>query len=297
MSTTVPPSHVAVSARGVTKTYGSGSNQVTALNAVGLDIRAGEFTAIMGASGSGKSTLLHSLAGLDSIDSGTIVVEGVDITQLSDSQLTTLRRDRIGFVFQSFNLLPMLTAKENILLPLELAGRKVDEQWFGMLVQRFGLAERLGHRPSQLSGGQIQRVALTRALVTRPAVIFADEPTGNLDSASTEAVLSFLRESVDVLGHTVVMKTTLPTGQIAFFACMTAESSPMSTSARKRCRHSEYSETSAAAQAPCRRHHDCPHERLHRHCCSRRQFSWRRRARTNDRAGRRCERGCATHVR
>ena len=207
MSTTVPPSHVAVSARGVTKTYGSGSNQVTALNAVGLDIRAGEFTAIMGASGSGKSTLLHSLAGLDSIDSGTIVVEGVDITQLSDSQLTTLRRDRIGFVFQAFNLLPMLTAKENILLPLELAGRKVDEQWFGMLVQRFGLAERLGHRPSQLSGGQIQRVALTRALVTRPAVIFADEPTGNLDSASTEAVLSFLRESVDVLGHTVVMVT------------------------------------------------------------------------------------------
>lgn len=207
MSTTVPPSPVAVSAREVTKTYGSDSNQVTALNAVGLDIRAGEFTAIMGASGSGKSTLLHSLAGLDSIDSGTIVVEGVDITQLSDSQLTTLRRDRIGFVFQSFNLLPMLTAKENILLPLELAGRKVDEQWFGMLVQRFGLAERLGHRPSQLSGGQIQRVALTRALVTRPAVIFADEPTGNLDSASTEAVLSFLRESVDVLGHTVVMVT------------------------------------------------------------------------------------------
>lgn len=207
MSTTVPPAPVAVSARGVTKTYGSGSNQVTALNAVGLDIRAGEFTAIMGASGSGKSTLLHSLAGLDSIDSGAIVVEGVDITQLSDSQLTTLRRDRIGFVFQSFNLLPMLTAKENILLPLELAGRKVDEQWFGMLVQRFGLAERLGHRPSQLSGGQIQRVALTRALVTRPAVIFADEPTGNLDSASTEAVLSFLRESVDVLGHTVVMVT------------------------------------------------------------------------------------------
>lgn len=207
MTTQAPPTPVAVSARSVTKTYGSGNGRVVALNGVNLDIHAGQFTAIMGASGSGKSTLLHSLAGLDSIDSGTITVEGIEITALSDSQLTKLRRDRIGFVFQSFNLLPMLTAQENILLPLELAGRKADQQWFGMLAQRFGLAERLSHRPSELSGGQIQRVALMRALITRPAVIFADEPTGNLDSASTEAVLSFLRESVDVLGHTVVMVT------------------------------------------------------------------------------------------
>lgn len=201
------PTSIAIRARDIVKTYGSGNNRVQALGGVNLDIEHGEFTAIMGASGSGKSTLLHSLAGLDSIDSGTVEIDGTDITKLGDGALTKLRRDRVGFIFQSFNLLPMLTAKENILLPLDLAGRKVDQPWFTTLVERFGLTERLSHLPSQLSGGQIQRVAITRALITNPSVIFADEPTGNLDSVTTDAVLDFLRVSVAEFGQTVVMVT------------------------------------------------------------------------------------------
>lgn len=201
------PESPAIRARGLTKTYGSGMSEVRALDGVDLDIRRGEFTAIMGASGSGKSTLLHSLAGLDSIDAGTVEIDGTDITTLSDSALTKLRRSRVGFIFQSFNLLPMLSAKENILLPLDLSNTKVDQPWFDTLTERFGLSERLSHLPSQLSGGQIQRVAITRALVTNPSVVFADEPTGNLDSVTTDAVLDFLRISVAEFGQTVVMVT------------------------------------------------------------------------------------------
>jgi putative ABC transport system ATP-binding protein len=174
---------------------------------VDLDIARGAFTAIMGPSGSGKSTLLHVLAGLDEVTSGSIELEGTEITALRDDALTRLRRERIGFVFQSFNLLPMLTAEQNILLPLELAGTRVDRAWFDTLTSAFGIADRLDHLPSQLSGGQIQRVAISRALVTSPAVVFADEPTGNLDSRTTEEVLDFLRLSVDEFGQTVVMVT------------------------------------------------------------------------------------------
>ena len=198
---------VALRARAVTRTYGSGAGTVTALDAVDLDITRGAFTAIMGPSGSGKSTLLHALAGLDEVSSGSIELEGTEITSLRDDALTRLRRERIGFVFQSFNLLPMLTAEQNILLPLELAGTRVDRAWLDTLTSAFGIADRLDHLPSQLSGGQIQRVAISRALVTSPAVVFADEPTGNLDSRTTEEVLDFLRLSVDEFGQTVVMVT------------------------------------------------------------------------------------------
>ena len=198
---------VALRARAVTRTYGSGEGTVTALDAVDLDIARGAFTAIMGPSGSGKSTLLHVLAGLDEVTSGSIELEGTEITSLRDDALTRLRRERIGFVFQSFNLLPMLTAEQNILLPLELAGTRVDRAWMDTLTSAFGIADRLDHLPSQLSGGQIQRVAISRALVTSPAVVFADEPTGNLDSRTTEEVLDFLRLSVDEFGQTVVMVT------------------------------------------------------------------------------------------
>ena len=197
----------AVVARGVTRTYGSGAGSVTALDAVDLDIARGAFTAIMGPSGSGKSTLLHILAGLDVVDSGSILLDGTEITALGDDALTKLRREKIGFVFQSFNLLPMLTAEQNILLPLELAGTRVDRAWLETLTSAFGIADRLDHLPSQLSGGQIQRVAISRALVTSPAVVFADEPTGNLDSRTTEEVLDFLRLSVDEFHQTVVMVT------------------------------------------------------------------------------------------
>ena len=201
------PGAPAIIARAIRKTYGTGESRVHALNGVDLDIRSGEFTAIMGASGSGKSTLLHALAGLDSIDEGLVEIEGTDITQLSDTALTKLRRDRVGFIFQSFNLLPMLSAKQNILLPLDLAGTRVDQPWFDTLVETFGLQERLDHLPSQLSGGQIQRVAITRALITNPSVVFADEPTGNLDSRTTQSVLDFLRLSVNEFGQTIVMVT------------------------------------------------------------------------------------------
>ncbi|HEX7352856.1 ABC transporter ATP-binding protein [Brachybacterium sp.] len=197
----------ALVARTVTRRYGSGAGTVTALDAVDLDIARGAFTAIMGPSGSGKSTLLHVLAGLDTVDEGSILLEGTEITGLGDDALTRLRRERIGFVFQSFNLLPMLTAEQNILLPLELAGARVDHAWLDTITSAFGIGDRLTHLPSQLSGGQIQRVAIARALVTSPAVVFADEPTGNLDSRTTEEVLEFLRLSVDEFGQTVVMVT------------------------------------------------------------------------------------------
>ncbi len=203
-ATAAPP---AITARAVTRTYGTGAGIVTALDAVDVEIARGEFTAIMGPSGSGKSTLPHTLAGLDVVDHGSISIDGTEITALGDDALTKLRRERIGFVFQSFNLLPMLTAEQNILLPLELAGKRVDRAWLDTITSAFGITDRLSHLPSQLSGGQVQRVAIARALVTSPAVVFADEPTGNLDSHTTEEVLQFLRLSVDQFGQTVVMVT------------------------------------------------------------------------------------------
>jgi len=200
----------AVRARGLTKVYGEGAAAVHALAGVDVDFHAGAFTAIMGPSGSGKSTLMHLLAGLDTVTSGTVHLGDTELTKLDDDALTLLRRHRIGFVFQSFNLLPMFTAEQNILLPLELAGHKVDREWFDTLVETLALRERLDHRPSELSGGQQQRVAIARALIARPEVVFADEPTGNLDSRSGAEVLSFLRRSVRELGRTVIMVTHDP---------------------------------------------------------------------------------------
>jgi len=196
-----------VSARDVRRDYGDGETAVHALRGVSLEIATGRLTAVMGPSGSGKSTLMHILAGLDRPSSGAVSVAGVDVTALDDAQLTRLRRDHIGFIFQFFNLLPMLTAAENIVLPLRLAGAKPDPAWFDHLVETVGLQNRLGHRPSELSGGQQQRVAVARALVSRPSVVFADEPTGNLDSTTSGEILSLLRESVDALGQTTVMVT------------------------------------------------------------------------------------------
>ena len=201
----------AVRARGLKKVYGEGAAAVHALAGVDVDFQAGAFTAIMGPSGSGKSTLMHLLAGLDSATSGTVHLGETALTSLGDDALTLLRRERIGFVFQSFNLLPMFTAEQNILLPLELAGAKVDREWFDQLVDTLALRERLSHRPGELSGGQQQRVAIARALIARPEVVFADEPTGNLDSRSGAEVLSFLRRSVRELGRTVIMVTHDPT--------------------------------------------------------------------------------------
>jgi putative ABC transport system ATP-binding protein len=201
---------VAASARGLTKTYGRGDAEVHALRGVDLDLAAGTFTAIMGPSGSGKSTLMHCLAGLDQPTSGSVTVAGQRLESLSDDQLTVFRRERLGFVFQAFNLLPMLTAGQNILLPLELSGRRVDgdaRERALMLADVLGLGDRLGHRPSELSGGQQQRVAIARALVTEPTVVFADEPTGNLDSTTSAEVLDHLRRCVRELGQTVVMVT------------------------------------------------------------------------------------------
>jgi putative ABC transport system ATP-binding protein len=189
------------------KVYGSGQSEVHALAGVTVDLDAGKFTAIMGPSGSGKSTLMHCLAALDTPTAGTIEVDGTSLSGLSDKALTALRRDRVGFVFQAFNLIPTLTAKENILLPLDLAGTKPDQAWFDTVVDAVGLRDRLGHRPSELSGGQQQRVACARALASQPSIVFADEPTGNLDSTSGAEVLSFLRRSVDEFGQTVVMVT------------------------------------------------------------------------------------------
>jgi putative ABC transport system ATP-binding protein len=201
------PLEAVVTARDVVRRYGEGDTAVDALRGVSVDIAQGCLTAVMGPSGSGKSTLMHILAGLDQPTSGQVTVAGVDVTGMGDTELTLLRRDHIGFIFQFFNLLPMLTAAENIALPLKLAGGKPDADWLAELIDTVGLTERLGHRPSELSGGQQQRVAVARALVSRPSVMFADEPTGNLDSTTSGEILALLRDSVDTLGQTTVMVT------------------------------------------------------------------------------------------
>jgi putative ABC transport system ATP-binding protein len=208
-----PTRALAVRARALTKVYGDGEAAVRALDSVDVDFSAGAFTAIMGPSGSGKSTLMHLLAGLDSASSGKAFIGETETTGLDDRALTRLRRDRVGFVFQSFNLLPMFTAEQNIMIPLELAGAQrgpAAKEWLDTLVQTLGLGDRLTHRPAELSGGQQQRVAIARALIARPEVVFADEPTGNLDSRSGAEVLSFLRQSVRELGRTVIMVTHDP---------------------------------------------------------------------------------------
>ncbi len=196
-----------VSASGLTRRYGEGEVAVDALRDVSVGFEAARFAAIMGPSGSGKSTLMHILAGLDRPTAGTVTLDGVELGTLDDRALTLLRRERVGFIFQTFNLLPILDARENILLPLSIAGRSVDQAWFDELVDAVGIRDRLHHRPAQLSGGQQQRVAVARALVSRPAVVFADEPTGNLDSAASEEVLQLLRVAVDRFSQTVVMVT------------------------------------------------------------------------------------------
>ncbi|HEY4349097.1 MAG TPA: ABC transporter ATP-binding protein [Gaiellaceae bacterium] len=199
-----------VTASDVTRRYGEGETAVDALRGVSLEIEQGKLTAVMGPSGSGKSTLMHILAGLDKPTSGSVVIAGEEITTMSDSELTQLRRRHIGFVFQFYNLLPMLTAEENVKLPLAVAGESVDKAWFTELIGKVGLSARLGHRPSQLSGGQQQRVAVARSLVSRPTVVFADEPTGNLDSRSSGEILELLRDSCDSYGQTIVMVTHDP---------------------------------------------------------------------------------------
>ncbi len=209
-----PPAHVtagvAVTTRGLRKQYGTGPSGVVALDGVDVDFAAGRFTAIMGPSGSGKSTLMHCLAGLDRPTAGIVRLGDAELGRLDDRRLTLLRRDRIGFVFQRFNLLPTLSAEENIVLPLAIAGRRPDPAWLRQVVLAVGLGDRLRHRPAELSGGQQQRVAVARALITKPWVIFADEPTGNLDSRSGADLLRLLREAVDTLGQTVVMVTHDP---------------------------------------------------------------------------------------
>jgi len=197
----------AVSAQDVTRRYGEGDAAVDALRGVTLDIVPGQFAAVMGPSGSGKSTLMHILAGLDKPTEGTVEIAGTDITNLSDSRLTLLRRHQVGFIFQFFNLLPMLTAEENILLPLRLAGESIDRSWADQIIDQVGLGDRRKHRPAELSGGQQQRVAIARALASRPAVLFADEPTGNLDSTTSGEILHLLREMVTTYGQTMVMVT------------------------------------------------------------------------------------------
>ena len=196
-----------IAATDVTRRYGEGDAAVDALKGVSLDVPAGQFAAVMGPSGSGKSTLMHILAGLDRPTTGTVAIDGTDITELNDKRLTLLRRHNIGFIFQFFNLLPTLTAEENILLPLQIAGTKPDTAWVESVIDRVGLGDRRRHRPAELSGGQQQRVAIARALVSRPTVIFADEPTGNLDSATGGEILTVLREAVDSFQQTTVMVT------------------------------------------------------------------------------------------
>ena len=201
------PSSAVVSASGLVRSYGEADTEVNALRGVSIEIEEARLTAIMGPSGSGKSTLMHILAGLDKPTEGSVSIAGVEITGMNDKQLTRLRRDHIGFVFQFFNLLPMLTAEENILLPLSIAGEKPEREWLEELLETVGIAGRSTHRPSQLSGGQQQRVSIARALISKPSVLFADEPTGNLDSNTSKDVLALLRHSVEELGQTTVMVT------------------------------------------------------------------------------------------
>jgi putative ABC transport system ATP-binding protein len=205
-----PARRAAARTIGLTKTYGTGDAEVRALDGVDVELYEGEFTAVMGPSGSGKSTLMHCCAALDSATSGSVFIGDTELTALKDKELTRLRRDEIGFVFQSFNLVPTLTAEENILLPLSIAGRRPDQQWYDTVIETVGLRDRLSHRPNELSGGQQQRVAVARALASRPSIVFADEPTGNLDSRSGAEVLSLLRRSVDEFGQTIVMVTHDP---------------------------------------------------------------------------------------
>ena len=205
-----PDDGIVASAIDLTKVYGSKDNEVMALDHVNVEFKRGEMTAIMGPSGSGKSTLMHCMAGLDAPSSGKVMVEGLEVSSMNQKQLTDLRREQIGFIFQSFNLVPTLSAEENILLPLQIAKRPIDRDWFNQVVKVVGLEKRLTHRPSQLSGGQQQRVACARAIMARPSVIFADEPTGNLDSRSSREVLGFLRDSVRDYGQSIVMVTHDP---------------------------------------------------------------------------------------
>jgi putative ABC transport system ATP-binding protein len=201
------PASAAVAAHNLVRRYGDGDSAVEAVRGVSLEIPTGQFTAIMGPSGSGKSTLMHLLAGLDRPTEGTVEIAGEDITSMSDKKLTLLRRKHIGFVFQAFNLVPTLTAEENVTLPLSIAGRKIDRRWVDSVISRVGLDERRSHRPAQMSGGQQQRVAVARALVAEPTVLFADEPTGNLDSRSSAEVIALLREASSAYGQTIVMVT------------------------------------------------------------------------------------------
>ena len=205
-----PDDGIVASAIDLTKVYGSKDNEVMALDHVNVEFKRGEMTAIMGPSGSGKSTLMHCMAGLDAPSSGKVMVEGLEVSSMNQKQLTDLRREQIGFIFQSFNLVPTLSAEENILLPLQIAKRTIDRDWFNQVVKVVGLEKRLTHRPSELSGGQQQRVACARAIMARPSVIFADEPTGNLDSRSSREVLGFLRDSVRDYGQSIVMVTHDP---------------------------------------------------------------------------------------
>jgi putative ABC transport system ATP-binding protein len=207
---TSPSTVIAAAAIEATKIYGTGDTQVLALDHVTCEFALGQFTAIMGPSGSGKSTLMHCLAGLDRLTSGTVTIAGIDLSTLDERKLTQLRRDQVGFVFQAFNLIPTLSALENITLPLDLGGRKPDQAWVDTVVNTVGLADRLTHRPSELSGGQQQRVAVARALASRPQIIFADEPTGNLDSRTGTEILTFMRKAVDELRQTIVMVTHDP---------------------------------------------------------------------------------------
>jgi putative ABC transport system ATP-binding protein len=209
-TTATAPPNVPVAARALTRRYGDGETAVDALRAVDLDVRSGELVAVMGPSGSGKSTLMHLLAGLDKPTSGTVTIAGTELSALNDTQLTRLRREHIGFIFQFFNLLPMLDAQENIVLPLSIAGEKPDKEWVAELISKVGLKARSSHRPAELSGGEQQRVAIARALISRPTILLADEPTGNLDSKTGGEILELMRESVDTYGQTTVMVTHDP---------------------------------------------------------------------------------------
>lgn len=203
-------SGIAAASVNATKTYGTGDTQVVALDGVSIEFARGEFTAIMGPSGSGKSTLMHCLAGLDRLSSGSVFIAGTDLCELDDKRLTLLRRRQVGFIFQAFNLIPTLSALENITLPMDLGGQAPDHHWLNTVIDTVGLRDRLDHRPSELSGGQQQRVAVSRALASRPEIIFADEPTGNLDSRTGNEILTFMRGAVDELGQTIVMVTHDP---------------------------------------------------------------------------------------